>query len=84
MPRQAAARVSGTETARQKEASLTEDSAAPPTVNPAPDVDREELIRKAAYALYEQRGSGPGHELEDWLEAEARVTSAATDEQKDT
>jgi hypothetical protein len=30
-------------------------------------------IEQYAYSLYEQRGREPGHELEDWLEAEKRV-----------
>jgi hypothetical protein len=33
----------------------------------------EEIIRSRAYELFEQRGSEPGHELEDWLQAEAEV-----------
>jgi Protein of unknown function (DUF2934) len=27
-------------------------------------------IARRAYELYEERGRGPGHELEDWLKAE--------------
>ena len=30
-------------------------------------------IADLAYRLYEERGRQPGHELEDWLEAERRV-----------
>jgi len=37
----------------------------------------DEAIAKRAYELYLQRGSVPGHELDDWLEAEAELTSAA-------
>jgi len=37
---------------------------------------REEMIRREAYATYERRGCVPGHEDEDWLEAERRVDSA--------
>jgi hypothetical protein len=29
-----------------------------------------DLIRKRAYQLFEERGCQPGHELEDWLQAE--------------
>ena len=39
-------------------------------------VGNKELIReieKKAYELYEGRGSVPGRELEDWLEAERLV-----------
>lgn len=39
---------------------------------PAP-ADREQAIREAAYALFEARGCEPGHELDDWLQAEAQV-----------
>lgn len=34
----------------------------------------EERIRERAYELYEARGRGDGHDLEDWLEAEAEIT----------
>ena len=43
---------------------------------------REAAIREAAYSLYAQRGYTPGHELDDWLEAEAeleRMASESTD-----
>lgn len=33
----------------------------------------EDRIRVRAYELYEQRGKYPGHELEDWLQAEAEL-----------
>jgi hypothetical protein len=33
-------------------------------------------IAKAAYRLAEQRGFLPGHEVEDWLAAEAQVKAA--------
>jgi len=36
-----------------------------------------EAIAKRAYELYLQRGSVPGHELDDWLEAEAELSRAA-------
>jgi hypothetical protein len=38
----------------------------------APD-DRQDLIAKAAYFRAERRQFQPGHELEDWLAAEAEV-----------
>ena len=40
----------------------------------AAETDREELIRIRAYELYETRGREDGHDLEDWLEAEAEIT----------
>jgi len=33
----------------------------------------EAEIRRRAYELYEQRGRMDGHELDDWLQAEAEV-----------
>lgn len=35
--------------------------------------ERERMIAEAAYYLAERRGFEPGHELEDWLVAEARI-----------
>ena len=37
----------------------------------------EEQIRTRAYELYEARGREEGHDLEDWLEAEAEITGTA-------
>ncbi len=34
----------------------------------------EEDIRRRAYELYEERGRGEGHELDDWLQAEQEIT----------
>ena len=34
---------------------------------------REEEIRNRAYEIYLQRGGQPGHELEDWLQAEREL-----------
>lgn len=34
--------------------------------------DQDEVARRA-YELYQMRGAEPGHELEDWLEAEREV-----------
>ncbi len=33
----------------------------------------EELIRRRAYEFYEERGHEHGHDVEDWLRAEAEV-----------
>jgi hypothetical protein len=33
----------------------------------------EELIRVRAYHLYENRGCEDGHDVDDWLQAEAEV-----------
>lgn len=34
----------------------------------------EEQIRLRAYELYEAHGRTDGHDVEDWLEAEAEIT----------
>jgi hypothetical protein len=34
-------------------------------------------IRRRAYEIYQERGGLPGHELEDWLQAESEFESAA-------
>jgi hypothetical protein len=34
---------------------------------------REERIRRRAYELYVMRGKAPGHELDDWLQAEQEI-----------
>jgi hypothetical protein len=50
-----------------------------PAAEDAPEVSeagiRKEIAR-AAYRLSEQRGFVPGHEVEDWLAAEAQVKAA--------
>jgi hypothetical protein len=40
-----------------------------------PAVDRNEWIRVAAYFRAEQRGFTPGREMDDWIAAEAEVTT---------
>ena len=41
-----------------------------------PIADMAGMIATAAYYLAAERNFAPGHELEDWLEAERRVRSA--------
>jgi DUF2934 family protein len=36
-------------------------------------LDRDERIRTRAYALYEARGRVDGHDVDDWLQAEAEL-----------
>jgi hypothetical protein len=38
--------------------------------------DHEVKVALAAYFIAEKRGFGPGHELEDWLAAEAQIARA--------
>ncbi len=40
-------------------------------VNPA----REREIRRRAYEIYLEHGEEPGHDLEDWLQAERELSS---------
>lgn len=39
---------------------------------------RETMIRDAAYYHFAKRGYAPGHDLEDWLSAEAEIERIAT------
>lgn len=56
------------------------------TVKSKPDVkastnmdlsdDRAERIRQRAYELHEARGQEAGHEIDDWLQAEAEIEAS--------
>lgn len=58
------------------------------TTNPNPDVkaltnidlsdDRAERIRQRAYELHEAHGREAGHEIDDWLQAEAEIEASET------
>jgi hypothetical protein len=39
--------------------------------------DSQEAIRSRAYSIYEQRGREHGHDLDDWLIAEAELAGKA-------
>jgi len=41
-----------------------------------------DAIARRAYELYLSRGSEPGHEMEDWLRAEAELKAEAPDGQE--
>jgi len=43
----------------------------------APVRPAQEAISRRAYELFLQRGSVPGYELDDWLQAEAELTAEA-------
>jgi hypothetical protein len=47
--------------------------ATPRTKGHAASAEIEAEIRRRAYELYEQRGRVDGHELDDWLQAEAEL-----------
>jgi hypothetical protein len=53
-------------TEKTKSASVT------PIIDQNPTLDEE--IRRRAYDLYEKRGHDNGHDVDDWLRAEAEVT----------
>jgi len=55
--------------------SLTE-TKHPVTAEPTAE-ERRELIATAAYYLAEKRGFEAGHEMEDWLAAEASLADAS-------
>jgi hypothetical protein len=38
------------------------------------EVPIEDAVRERAYQLFEQHGCEHGHDLEDWLQAEAEIT----------
>jgi hypothetical protein len=44
--------------------------------SPMTPMDLTTQIAEAAYFLAEERGFAPGHELDDWLEAERRIRAA--------
>ena len=43
--------------------------------DPLPQAASEQEIRRRAYEIYLERGAQPGHELEDWLQAETELTA---------
>ena len=45
--------------------------------------ERTERIRQRALELYEARGRGAGHDIDDWLQAEAEIKATETGPQKD-
>ena len=51
--------------------------AAGEVVDAAPPIDRQEAIRRQAYALWESEGRPDGKDVEHWLRAERLVAAAA-------
>jgi hypothetical protein len=43
-----------------------------------PAVASDSDIARRAYQLYEERGGGHGHDLDDWLQAERELRPALT------
>jgi Protein of unknown function (DUF2934) len=46
----------------------------PPSIVTESHPNLEEEIRRLAYEFYEERGREDGHDLDDWLRAEAAIT----------
>jgi len=49
-----------------------------------PAEQKDEFVRQAAYSYYEARGQVGGHELDDWLKAEAEFERLCHPEGQDT
>jgi len=47
----------------------------PKTIAIEPSQNLKEEIRRRAHELYEERGREDGHDLDDWLRAEAEITA---------
>jgi len=45
------------------------------SLNQPVSMDKTEIIRKVAQDLYVKKGCQPGHDMENWLEAEKLVKS---------
>ena len=43
----------------------------------------QDEIARRAYELFLQRGSVPGHETDDWLQAEAELSAAGGESQRE-
>jgi hypothetical protein len=43
----------------------------------------QDEIARRAYELFLQRGSVPGHETDDWLQAEAELSARASDDERE-
>lgn len=55
------------------------------STNAEPDRPPEEIqekIRRRAYEIYELRGKQDGHDLDDWLAAEAEIAANMPGEEK--
>jgi hypothetical protein len=74
-PRGAAATTSTSSTSSKpssKPAATDNAAPLPAPRMPAP-AERECAVRELAYAFFEARGRTDGHELDDWLKAEAQI-----------
>lgn len=77
MKRHVAESPSAARRTKQPDAPSNRPADGPAAASPGSAVfDQEQAIREAAYACFEARGCEPGHELDDWLKAEAMVLQA--------
>jgi len=51
----------------------------PQTSRPLPLLDRHEAIRRRAEEIYIRNGRMPGHDLENWTQAEQEITREAAE-----
>jgi hypothetical protein len=56
----------------RRESEINDKRSEQPRTTPDPTL-LEERIRRRAYALYEARGREGGHDLDNWLQAEAEI-----------
>jgi Protein of unknown function (DUF2934) len=61
-----------------QEAAMPRKTANAPTADIGSQELTEAIVRIRAYQLFEQRGYEHGHDIEDWLRAEAEVTGKKT------
>ena len=54
-----------------------------PTIRDIDPAELQEQIRSRAHEIYEQRNRTEGHELDDWLQAEAELTGTGTQQRLD-
>jgi hypothetical protein len=59
----------------RESSSPAESAPSAPSATSVADAAREKMISEAAYYRAQKRGFGPGRELDDWLEAEAEISS---------
>ena len=52
---------------------ISAENAAAPSNGHSNAAELHDEIRRRAYELYQERGCEPGHEVEDWFEAERQV-----------
>ncbi len=65
-------RLANRDEAFREKFTINEQRSEPTCTTPSPP--SEEQIRLRAYELYQTRGREDGHEMDDWLQAEAEIT----------